>query len=239
MNSIVMTARNNTVDTGAAEGGVWKRTDGESLEAAYRRSAVAGHGRYRDRPSHPDRFMRPREENFSYDSYYGAGILKSTDAARLTNIVGPFLQTSRWLAVHPTSGQILLASANSNSNEARVSGDPATALPLGRVSWPAPARRAGPTNGNIAYTAIGAVGGNPATDLSLHPCGETRQPIMGSGANALPAKMRAGSTLRFSLHSLHALFAIATSTSSAPGQQRNQHQEKAAGNIQEHRKRRH
>lgn len=114
----------NTVYLGGAQGGVWKTTNGGAnwtpLTDAQASTAI---GSIAISPTHPDTiYVGTGEENFGGDSYYGAGILKSTDArATWTQYCGPFCGPfgpdqyygggSRIgeLAVHPTDDQILLA----------------------------------------------------------------------------------------------------------------------------------
>lgn len=112
----------NVVYLGAAQGGVWKTTDGgvtwtplTDTQASLATGSIALD------PSNPDTvYVGTGEENFSADSYYG-GVLKSTDGgATWAQIVGPFVNSSGGsarigsLAVHPTNSQILLAAAQSS-----------------------------------------------------------------------------------------------------------------------------
>src|SRR5205085_7111655 len=99
------------------------------------------------------------------DSYYGAGILKSTDGGKTwTNIVGPFLRARIGsLAIHPSNGKILLCAADtgvwrstdSAANWVRVLGASGTGFAAGTsVVFD-------PTDGNIVYDALGSTAGGP------------------------------------------------------------------------------
>ena len=189
VNSIAIDPRNsNTLYAGAAEGGVWKTTNGgvtwkplTDAQPSLANGAVALD------PSNPDVvYVGTGEENFAIDSYYGAGILKSTNGgASWKNIVGPFLHAYiSGLAVHPTNGQILLCSSDTGIWR---SSD-------GAATWSEVLKGIGtavlfdPTDGNIAYAALGSPFGafNNGVYRSTDG-GETWQGIRGSGANALPS----------------------------------------------------
>jgi len=117
VNAIAIDPRSdNTVYIGAAEGGVWKTTDGGNTwtpltdgQASLASGAIALD------PTNPDTvYVGTGEQNFSGDSYYGAGILKSTDAgATWTNIVGPFLLDQIGaIVVNPANTQIVLCASD-------------------------------------------------------------------------------------------------------------------------------
>jgi uncharacterized protein (TIGR03437 family) len=223
VNAIAIDPRdNNTVYMGAAEGGIWKTTDGGvTWKPLTDDQPSLATGAIAIDPSHPDTvYAGTGEENFSYDSYYGAGILKSTDAgATWSNIVGPFLRNYvGWLAVHPTNGQILLASAHSNGSDGagvwRSSDGAATWTRV--ISGTSTGVLFDPTNGNIAYAAIGDVSGSSANGVYRSiDAGQTWQPIMGSGANALPTKNAGRFEIAIAPSTPSTLFVgIATSTSS-------------------------
>lgn len=195
VNAIAVDPRdNNVVYMGAAEGGVWKTTDGGATWTPLTDDQPSlANGAIAIDPSNPDTvYVGTGEENFAYDSYYGAGILKSTDGgATWTNIVGPFLNAKIGaLAIHPSNSQILLCSSSVGVYRSTD----------GAATWRQVLQGIGtsvvfdPTNGNIAYAAIGNVIGN--VSLQTGPLngvyrstdgGVTWRPIMGSGANSLPA----------------------------------------------------
>jgi photosystem II stability/assembly factor-like uncharacterized protein len=155
----------NTVYIGAAQGGVWKTTNGGNnwVPLTDTQPSLAIGSLVLD-PSNP---------NIIYagtgDEAYGAGILKSTDAGvTWTQMCGPFcgpLTSDGYfggggrihqLAIHPTNHQIFLAatelvftdgvyrSTDGGSSWTRVlSGNPGDSVLFD------------PTNGNIAYASLG------------------------------------------------------------------------------------
>ena len=195
VNAIAIDPRdNNVVYIGAAEGGVWKTTDGginwiplTDNEASLASGAIAID------PKNPDTiYVGTGEENFAQDSYYGAGILKSTDGgASWTNIVGPFIPTTASgaaigigaLAISPADSQILLVSSRLGIHRSTD----------GAATWTQVMTGIGtsvlfdPTNGNIAYAAIGNVNGSTSNGVFRSTDGgQTWQQLKGSGSSALP-----------------------------------------------------
>src|SRR5258706_8660427 len=116
VNAIAIDPRdNNVVYLGAAEGGVWKTTDGgiNWRPLTDDQNSLAS-GAIAIDPTNPDTvYAGTGEENFAIDSYYGAGILKSTNGgASWTKIIGPFVRTTIGaLAISPSNSQTLLASS--------------------------------------------------------------------------------------------------------------------------------
>ena len=189
VNAVAIDPRDgNTVYIGAAEGGVWKTTDGgQHWTPLTDDQASLANGAIALDPSNPDTvYVETGEENFAQDSYYGAGILKSTDGgATWVNLVGPFLRDKIGaIAVHPGNGQVLLCASSFGIWR---SSD-------GAASWVRVLVGTGtsvlfdPTNGDIAYAALGSPGGGPLNGVYRSTdAGQTWQPIAGSGANALPS----------------------------------------------------
>ncbi len=198
----------NVVYLGAAVGGVWKTTDGglnwTPLTDSQPSLAV---GSMTLDPSNPDIvYVGTGDESLTQNAYYGAGILKSTDGgATWTHLpgsfVGPFDSSFLFggarlasLAVHPTNGQILLAA---------VKREPGPASGIyrstdGGVSWtnilPGLAMEVlfDPTNGNIAYAALGAreAGAPGSANNGVYKStdtGRTWSRAGGAGPAALPA----------------------------------------------------
>ena len=84
---------NNTVYLGAAQGGIWKTTDGGNAwtELTDTQASLATGSILIDPTNTNTIYAGTGEENFAGDSYYGAGILKSTDGGTTwTNYPGPF-----------------------------------------------------------------------------------------------------------------------------------------------------
>src|SRR5258708_9360347 len=113
INSIAIDPRNSkTIYIGAAEGGVWKTKNGGATWSPLTDAQPSlANGAIALDPSNPDVvYVGSGEENFAIDSYYGAGILKSTNAgSSWKNIVGPFLRAYiGGLSVHSTRGQLPL-----------------------------------------------------------------------------------------------------------------------------------
>jgi uncharacterized protein (TIGR03437 family) len=188
VNSIAIDPRNNnTLYVGAAEGGVWKSTDGGATWKPLTDAQPSmANGAIALDPSNPDTvYVGTGEENFAIDSYYGAGILKSTDAgATWTNIVGPFLHAYiGGMAVSPTNNQVLLCSSDMGIWQSRD----------GAATWALVLSGTGtsvlfdPTNGQIAYAALGMPFG--AFENGVYKStdgGQSWHSMRGSGANALP-----------------------------------------------------
>lgn len=194
VNAIAIDPRSSdTVYVGAAEGGVWKTTDGgTSWTPLTDDQPSLANGAIALDPSNPDIvYVGTGEENFSQDSYYGAGILKSTDAgANWRNLLGPFLRARIGaIAVHPANGQILLCttetgvwrSVDGASNWSRVLGQSGAGLAAGTsVVFD-------PVNPNTAYAALGTTRGAPINGVyKSTDAGVSWKLSDGSGADAIP-----------------------------------------------------
>src|SRR5229473_3268981 len=166
VNAIAIDPRdNNVVYMGAAEGGVWKTTDGGiNWKPLTDGEASLASGAIVIDPTNPDTvYVGTGEENFAFDSYYGAGILKSTNGgASWMNIVGPFTRTTIGaLAISTSNNKILLASSRIGIFR---SAD-------GAATWTQIMAGVGtgvlfdPTNGNIAYAALGNISGSASNGV--------------------------------------------------------------------------
>ena len=188
VNSIAIDPKNsNTLYVGAAEGGVWKATDGGATWTALTDGqASMANGAIALDPNNSDIiYVGTGEENFAIDSYYGAGILKSTDAGvTWTNIVGPFLHAYiGGMAVNPSNSQVLLCSSDTGIWRSADGANTWTSVLKGTGT----AVLFDPTNGQIAYAALGSPFG--AFENGVYKSldgGQTWQSLRGSGANALP-----------------------------------------------------
>lgn len=108
--------RSNTVYVGGAQGGVWKTTDGGTTwDQLTDQQATLAIGSIALAPSSPNTiYVGTGEGDVSCDSYFGAGILKSTDGGVSWTLVGQsaFNQLSiSKIVVHPTDPNTLYASA--------------------------------------------------------------------------------------------------------------------------------
>ncbi|MEO8025769.1 MAG: IPT/TIG domain-containing protein [Bryobacteraceae bacterium] len=107
---------NNVAYLGAADGGVWKTRDGGSTwipltddQPSLSTGAIAID------PKNPDIvYVGTGEQNNAGDSFYGAGILKSSDGGQTwKNIVGPFNRLKIGaLAIHPDDTNVILAGSS-------------------------------------------------------------------------------------------------------------------------------
>jgi len=188
VNAIAIDPRdNNVVYIGAAEGGVWKTTDGGiNWKPLTDNEASLASGAIAIDPANPDTvYVGTGEENFAIDSYYGAGILKSTNGgATWTNIVGPFVRTTIGaLAISPSNSQILLASSRIGIYRSTDGADTWTQVMAGIGT----SVLFDPTDGNIAYAALGNVNGSVLNGVFRSTDGgKTWQQLRGSGSSALP-----------------------------------------------------
>src|SRR5260370_10023639 len=214
VNAIAIDPRdNNPVYIGAAEGGVWKTTDGGANwtaltddQPSIANGAIALH------PNNPDIvYVGTGEENFAQDSYYGAGILKSPDGGKAwTNIVGPFLRAVIGsMAIHPANGQVILLTTSSGIWRSED----------GAANWTRVLSGVGtfvlfdPTNGDIAYAALGNTGGSTLNGVyKSTDGGKTWSPSNGSGANAIPSQNTGRISITIANSNTNTLFASIENT---------------------------
>lgn len=199
----VDSANADHVYLGGAQGGIWQTTDGGKTWAALTdgQASLATGSILLDTGNPGTLYVGTGEENFVGDSYYGAGILKSTDGgASWAHICGPFCGPVGGdgyygggarigsLAIEPGNSQVLLAgaallfkdgiyrSADGGATWAQVlAGNPGTAVLFD------------PASPGTAYAALGNsfAGGTEGVFVSTDG-GATWVAHNGSGHTALP-----------------------------------------------------
>jgi uncharacterized protein (TIGR03437 family) len=162
INAIAIDPRdNNVVYIGAAEGGVWKTTDGgQNWTPLTDDQPSLANGAIAIDPLQPDTvYVGTGEENFAGDSYYGIGILKSTDGGRTwTNTVGPFLRDKIGaIAIEPGNSKVLLCTSTSGVWRSADAGATWINVLTGAAGTSVVFD---PTNGNSVYAALGSIGGS-------------------------------------------------------------------------------
>src|SRR5712671_2207947 len=171
LNTIAIDPTNTSVIyIGAATGGVWKTTDGgASWTALTDAQCSTAMGSIAIDPSNPlIVYAGTGEENFSGDSYYGCGVLKSTDGGASWTQMGAavFATTSGGakigkIAVHPTTTSTLVVassfglyrSTNSGVNFTQVLAGIATDVVID------------PASPSTMYAALGSVSGSAANGV--------------------------------------------------------------------------
>jgi hypothetical protein len=192
----------STVYLGAAQGGVWKSTNSGSTwtNLTDNQASLAIGSITIDPTNHLTIYVGTGEENFSGDSYYGAGILKSTNGgATWTHICGPFCgpvgQDGFYgggarigsIAVDPANNQILLAGVQLLSEDGIYrSTDGGTTWTQVLSGNPGTSVFFDPANPSIAYAALGSsfAGGTEGVYESTN-AGSTWTAVNGSGGTAI------------------------------------------------------
>ena len=165
LNTIVVDPTNtSTIYLGAATGGVWKTTDGGAnwspLTATQCSNAM---GAIALDPSNPQTiYAGTGEENFSGDSYYGCGVLKSTDGgvtwtqtgASVFAPSGPGASIGK-IAIHPSTPSTLLVASSFGLYRSTNAGGTYTQVLAGIATDVV----IDPTNANIMYAANGNIFG--------------------------------------------------------------------------------
>jgi photosystem II stability/assembly factor-like uncharacterized protein len=192
----------NIIYVGGAQGGVWKSTDaGRTFKPLTDNQASTATGSITLDPTNPNIvYVGTGEENFSGDSYYGAGILKSTDGGTTwSHYCGPFCgpigQDGYYggggrigsLAIDPQNNEIVLAAAQllfeDGIYRSTDGGQHWTQVLAGA---PGDAVMFDPS-GSVAYASLGDIfeGETEGVYKSIDG-GITWTPDNGSGANTLP-----------------------------------------------------
>ncbi|HEV2423429.1 MAG TPA: hypothetical protein VGZ29_01230 [Terriglobia bacterium] len=146
----------STIYAGGAEGGVWKSTNGGTTWTPMSDTqASLATGSIAIAPSsHETIYVGTGEEDFSGDSYLGAGVLKSTNAGSTwTLYTGPFGTNNTSIgamAVHPTNPSTVLAATNTGLYLSTNGGSSWTK----EISGTATGVVFNPSNGSTAYAAV-------------------------------------------------------------------------------------
>jgi hypothetical protein len=195
---------------GAADGGVWKTTNGGSTWTPLTdtQPSLSVGSIAIDPSNHNTIYIGTGEENYAAgafigDSYFGAGILKSTDGGSTWTqdsgpFVGPFgpnnLDGGAFigaLAVSPANSQVLLAAVATTSTTHGSgiyrSADGGNTWTLVQGGEPGTAVIFDPTNGNTAYAALGAYAGDLANNgiYKSTDGGQTWVKVLGETANVI------------------------------------------------------
>lgn len=183
-------SNSNIAYLGAAEGGVWKTTDGGSVWSSLTDAqASLSTGSIAIAPSNDQIiYVGTGEEDFSGDSYFGLGVLKSTNAGSTwTMLSGPFAAGRMYIgsiAVHPTNANIVLAGTSSG---VYLTTDGGTTWTLVLSGADATGVMFNPSNGNTAYAALGSIGGSSKNGVYVSTnAGSTWTLDNGTGSGALP-----------------------------------------------------
>ncbi|MDQ6676275.1 MAG: IPT/TIG domain-containing protein [Acidobacteriota bacterium] len=205
VSALAVDPRNSDVAyLGGASGGVWKTADGgRNWTPLTDNQPSLAVGSIAIAPSNPDViYVGTGEQNFSGDSYYGAGVLKSSDAGVTWTqmpgaFVGPFSGTFSGggyrlgaIAVHPANENIVLTGG---SRETPGASGIFRSIDGGTTWSSVLTGSAGteivfdPTDGNVAYAALGRGTGDLKYGIykSLD-AGATWTAFNGAGVNSLP-----------------------------------------------------
>lgn len=175
-----------TIYLGSAEGGLWVTTDGGQTWTPLTDSepSLAVGSIALDPTTNPTTiYIGTGEENFNFDAYYGAGVLKSTDGGKTWAQDQTFSQTAvkspsaggpdvGSLAVDPSNNQVLLAGVGSSAGSSVTGGIWRSTDDGG--TWTAVLPEAGgdgtsvvfdPSSPGVAYAALGSYVGDTANGV--------------------------------------------------------------------------
>ena len=193
--ALVVDPRNNQVVwAGAADGGVWKTTDGGAHWTPMTDSQpTLSTGALALDPTNPDTiYVGTGEANESVDSYGGAGILKSTDGgATWVNLASQFSgYVFGGIAVNPSNPQVVLAASDGGIYRSADGGNTWNEMLHGVVGT---AVVFNPANPSIAWAGIGYAFGDPANGVyQSADGGQTWTRVTGTALNPLPPANQVG-----------------------------------------------
>jgi hypothetical protein len=192
----------NVLYLGGAQGGVWKSVDGGAnwVPLTDTQASTAIGSLAIDPANSNTIYVGTGEENFSGDSYYGSGILKSTDGGSTwTHTCGPFCgpvgsdsygggARIGGLAIQPGNSQVLLAAvAKLNNDGIYRSTDGGNTWSRVLAGNPGNAVMFDPTHGSVAYASLGSsAGGGTEGVFKSTDGGQSWNPDNGTGTSALP-----------------------------------------------------
>ena len=170
---------NQTVYVGGAQGGVWRSTDnGTTWTPIMDDQPSLAIGAIAIDPTNPNTiYVGTGEPNFSGDSYYGAGLLKTTNGgATWTQIKGPQSPNDPTIfafmnvvfpriVIDPTSPSTIYAVTNANGHTSGASGGSGSQNIDQRGIWKS-------TDGGVNWTNLDPLGNggvNSGTDVLIDP----------------------------------------------------------------------
>jgi photosystem II stability/assembly factor-like uncharacterized protein len=233
----------DTVYLGAAEGGVWKTTNGGSHWTPLTDSqpSLAVGSIAIDPTNAQTIYVGTGEANFNGDGYYGAGILKSTDGGNTwTQLGGTYFGVCSagsdlasqnagsyvgGLAVDPGNNQVVLAAATDCPNQQygiyrSPDGGNTWTTVLGAPSGVASGTSVLFVGAGVAYAALGNIfTGNAAGGVyKSTDDGQTWTAVNGTGANVLPSGTAVGRiSLAAAASNPLVLYAVVTSPTGFTG----------------------
>ncbi len=226
----------DVVYVGGAQGGVWKTTDGGNTWAPLTddQPSLAVGSITIDPGNSQTIYVGTGEENFSGDSYAGAGVLKSTDGGSTWTqlagpFVGPFGSNSPYCggayigstAVDPGNNQVVLAGAvfscglGSGIYRSTDGGTSWTeVLGTAQTSYMVTGLVFDPTNGNNVYASVGYGASSNNGIWKSTDAGLTWTLDNGSGTTAFPGSQSGRISLAIAPSSPTTLYAGAGSAAS-------------------------
>jgi len=181
----------STIYLGTAAGGVWKTTNaGQTWLPVSDSQASLAIGAVAVDPNNPNNvFAGTGEPDFSGDSYYGQGLLKSTNAGQTWTLIrSPFTTGDTApdfaaIAVQPGNSEVVLAGNQAGLYRSADGGTTWTVVINSGVS----ALLFDVKNHSTVYAGAGGFGLSAGPLLKSTDAGVTWKPLNGTGANIVPA----------------------------------------------------